>query len=203
MKKTTLFCLLLVLFAVIFTFPTFALSMSESPAVANYRPDTATLTPTFYSTYAKTTITFKYSSDDIMAINTIYANNRYVGVDIKNQNSGTGIDMMECYSISTTLPNAYTDLEDNSGWFGSAFLSSDGRNDEAEIVALLPPGSNTNYTMTVNWTDHRSGNEADAGSWAVNAEQSSYNGITGEYNVYNGNYLGMGGQPYSKYKGQA
>ncbi len=94
-------------------------------------------------------------------------------MDIKNVPSKTlGYDMMDAYSIATSLPNPKTDLENNDP-FGS-------RNDEAEVIALGTVSAKS-YYMSVMWYDYRSGGSSDNGTWYVNAEISS-KGIL-DYNV--------------------
>ncbi|HOV28378.1 MAG TPA: hypothetical protein PK566_18745 [Pseudobacteroides sp.] len=64
--------------------------------------------------------------------------------------------MMSAYSVSSTLPNPKTDIE-NDDFFGS-------RNEESEVVALGSVSVGT-YNMVTYWDDYRSGGSTDNGTW--------------------------------------
>jgi hypothetical protein len=60
--------------------------------------------------------------------------------------------MMSAYSVSSTLPNPKTDIENND-LFGN-------RNEESEVVALGSVSVGT-YNMVTYWYDYRSGGPTD------------------------------------------
>lgn len=183
---------------------------STPPQYYEWRPNSGSITPTFYKVdaggqnYAKTYLDFTLTTSNVTAI-TAFNNGTnsnwqgkpaaYFGMDTKNVPSSTfGNDMMDAYSIATSLPNPKTDLENND-IFGT-------RNDEAEVVALGTVSATT-YYMSVMWYDYRTGSSSDNGQWNVNCEISS-KGVS-DYNViqpsgWNG-WAGCTNKTYSKNAG--
>jgi hypothetical protein len=189
-KKLVVVFISSLLIAAVFSVSALAASKSWTLSGSDFRPNTGTITSTHYSNYATTYVSFKYSSGDVTAITSYNAEDKYAGIDIKNVPSQTlGSDMMDAYSIITSLPNAKTDLE-NDDIFGN-------RNEEAEAIALDPVDSSTTYYVSVNWTDYRTGAESDAGQWNVNAELSQQ-GIN-DYNTVD--WSGCTFLTYGKTKG--
>lgn len=157
---------------------------------ADFMPDEGRITLSIpKSGTVQTYLSFRYSEDDALRIFAdSYANVR-AGMDVKNVPDGS--EKMSAYLVTTSLPNPKTDIEDGN------FFDSDGRNEEAEAVALgkIEAGS---YYMSVMWNDYRTGATTDSGQFNVNAEHSK-KGLS-DYNVID--WLACTELPYGRYKGQ-
>lgn len=194
-KKFVRFCGVSVITAIILSISALGISkdVSWNKSGDNFVPNTGNLALALPSDgsvsngYTRTYLAFTYTSGDATSIFADSYSNRHAGMDIKNVKRGSK-DMMGAYSITTSLPNPKTDLEDNN---------SDGRDDEAEAVALGKIEAGL-YSMNVTWIDYRTGASTDNGQFNVNAE-SSKKGVI-DYNVVD--WEGCVQMTYGKNKGQ-
>ena len=113
--------------------------------------------------YAITNVNFTLDSNNVSAIkaynngtNSSYSGRKgYLGLDVTSVRNGS-TDMMDAYSISTSLPNPKTDLENDD--LGGT------RNEESEVVALGTVSASY-YYMSTYWNDYRSGGSSDSGKF--------------------------------------
>lgn len=129
-----------------------------------FSPNSGTLHASYYSTYARTTLYFKYDSDRVSTISMAnYQSDLYAGVDVKCDPGMALGDKMDAYSVTTTLPNPKTDIEGGET----------GYNHESEAVARGTLIADKTYTMTTTWNDYRSDTgSSGTGRWTANAELS-------------------------------
>jgi len=137
----------------------------------SYVPKSGYLATRFFDSttirdYAKTYVQIKLDSHNVTNIldynnggdnpGTAADNKKvYLTCDVSSIRTGSD-DMMDAYSVSSTLPNPKTDIE-NDDWFGN-------RNEESEVVALGTVSAKE-YNMITWWDDYRSGGSTDNGRW--------------------------------------
>ena len=147
----------------------------------DFGPNTGRFSAAFYDESATTYLYFEYSDSDAEAIADYNKNGSatygeaYAGVGVTNvPSTSLGDDMMSAYSVTTSLPDPKSEVE-NDDPFGS-------RNEESEAVALGEIEGGVEYEMIVSWRDYRSGDPDDKGEWRANAELSGQR-FGGDYNV--------------------
>ena len=175
-----------------------------------FTPKAGSAQATYNTSTTSTKVKFKLSSANVTEIlkhnNGTHSTNYpgmylFFGLDIKNNNWGNP-EKMSAYAISSNLPGAVTDLEnDNPGYQ----YWQDLYNEESEVVATGTVVANTEYHMTTTWNDLRGGGQYDSGAFQVTFHMSGqYIGgwFTGmDYNtfiyedipdatMYYGNYRG-------------
>lgn len=130
-----------------------------------FAPNSGTLNASYYSTYVRTTLYFKYDSDRVSTISMAnYQSDLYAGVDVKCDPDMALGGKMDAYSVTTTLPNPKTDIEGGKTDY----------NHESEAVARDTLTANKTYTMTTTWNDYRSDSgSSGTGRWTANAELTS------------------------------
>ena len=159
----------------------------------SYVPTTGHGYPTFYNknksgdNYAETYVSFTLDSNNVSTIKTYNSGtntaapgmNLYLGLDIRSHRKSS-TDMMDAYSIATSLPNPKSDLE-NDDLFGD-------RNEESEVVALGTVSART-YYMSTKWYDYRTGGSDHNGEWRAQFHMSGQYlpaGLIGKYTTSDG-----------------
>ena len=182
---------------------------NHSSYQGSYAPKTGWARPTFYKetgnnqNYANTYCEFTLDSNNVNNIldynnGTHSATNKllFLTLDITNVRNGT-TDQMDAYSISTSLPDPKSDLENDD--------PTGTRNEESEVTALGEVKAET-YYVSVMWYDYRNGGTNDNGQWQAQfAMSGQYVGLgdiwidsNGDYNtVYTSSAI-QAIMPYSK-----
>lgn len=160
----------------------------------SYVPKEGYLSTRFYdessNDYAKTYVQIKLDTKNVTNI-TDYNNGGdnpgdladdlklYLTCDVTSVRTGS-TDMMDAYSITSTLPNYKSDLE-NDDLLGS-------RNEESEVCALGKVESKE-YNMVTYWKDYRAGGTKDNGKWQCQYSMSGqYNKVLGAWIATSGDY---------------
>jgi hypothetical protein len=149
----------------------------------SYVPKTGSMSTTFYDfdpstglDDANTYVSFTLDSSNVSSILDFNnggdnpgteADNKtcYLSIDVRSKRTGSD-DMMSAYSVTSSLPNPKTDIE-NDDIFGN-------RNEESEVVALGTVQAQ-GYYMSTMWDDYRSGGSTDNGRWDCQF------GVSGQY----------------------
>ncbi len=165
---------------------------NHSSYQGSYAPKNGWARPTFYKetgdkqNYANTYCEFtldNYNVTNILNFNngTHSATDKFLflTLDITSVRSGT-TDQMDAYSLSTSLPNPKSDLENDD--------PTGTRNEESDVTALgqVEPGT---YYVSVMWYDYRNGGNNDNGRWQAQFAMSGQYFGTGDIWIEtNGDY---------------
>lgn len=169
-------------------------SGSFSDGAKRFSPNSGTLEMTVNSSQGrvKTILTVEYSEERAFDIWADSYNAEYAGIDVKEDPSQDLHDVMDAYSVVTTLPDAKTDIENSAG---------NSYSDESEAVALGRIEGNKEYTMTTIWHDYRdTQSKGLSGQFNANSEQSA-RGL-GDYNVIPGQWESLTQIQFGDVKGK-
>lgn len=177
-----------------------AISITEAESFSGtqkrFSPTSGSLQVTFNSDNdtVRTILAVKYSAERALAIFTDSYNADYAGIDVKEVPDLGVYDVMDAYSVVTTLPDAKTDLENNNG---------DRYCDETEAIPFGRLEADKLYTMTTLWDDHRgtaSQSQGLTGQFNANSEQSAPG--LGDYNVIYGQWEHLTHVPFGDVQGE-